>query len=183
MEPDAKLPAELEHGERRSVIPDNGVIRGVSRASNLSEQLRNFARQDTLVLQSTNQVVLSLFARREQADLGCQELSEKLGELTQLQESGVRILREVPLGKHSQTNELLVVLLELREVCLRGAHPHAVHWFVPSKTCASNTAVATLLQPTATTRQEEFAQMRSPDSPQAGICDGIRRTALGGTNG
>ena len=57
-----------------------------------------------------------LLRRREQTDSGSEELGQYLGELTQLQEAGVRVFRKIPLRQHTQAQELFVMLLQLGEV-------------------------------------------------------------------
>lgn len=96
------------------------VIRGVARAPNFAEELSYLAGEDALVLQAAKEVVLRFFARRVQADLRGHQLREELGELAQLQQRSVRVVRKVALRKHAQTHELFVVHSEVCKVRARS---------------------------------------------------------------
>src|SRR5262249_8348930 len=100
MKPDAELPCDLEDGERSTMVAGDGVTRGVTRASDFTEELYDLSREDPLILQSTKEVILRLVARGVETYLGGHELCEQLRELPQLQDRGVRIVGEVPFGKH-----------------------------------------------------------------------------------
>jgi hypothetical protein len=56
------------------------------------------------------------------------ELRQKLGELPQLEQRGVRVIGKVPLREHAQAQELCVVLLQVGEVA--GEKRRLVHRLV-----------------------------------------------------
>src|SRR5262245_4296997 len=98
------------------MVARHSMARGVASPSHFPEKLSDLARENALVLQAAQQVVLGLLRGLIQADLRCYELSEKLGELPQLEERGIRVVGKVPLREHAQTQELLVVLLQVSKV-------------------------------------------------------------------
>ena len=59
-----------------------GVAGGVAGAPYFAKELGNLARENALVLQAAQQVVLGLLGRLVHADLRRYELCQKLGELT-----------------------------------------------------------------------------------------------------
>jgi hypothetical protein len=63
-----------------------------------------------------------------QADFRRHELRQQLGKLPQLEERGVRVVGKVPLREHTQTQELLVVLLQMGKVT--GEQQGLVHRLV-----------------------------------------------------
>lgn len=65
---------------------------------------------------------LSLLRRHVGADICRDMLREEFSQLAQLEQRGVRILREIPFREQTQAQELLVVLRELSEVGLDGCH-------------------------------------------------------------
>ena len=50
------------------MVADHGMARGVSGSTYFAEQLRHFAREDALVLQTTNQLELRFFRSRVETD-------------------------------------------------------------------------------------------------------------------
>src|SRR5689334_23274550 len=93
------------------------MVRSVSGSAHFAEELGNVPREDSLILQSPKEIVLRLLARHIDPNLRRDQLSKQLSELPQLQQAGIRIIREIALREHPQAHELLVVGLEIREVC------------------------------------------------------------------
>jgi len=122
VEPDADLPGELECCERGAVISDQRVAGGVACPPDFTEELGNLARKDTLILQSADKLILGLLRRHIGTDIRRDMLREQLGQLAQLEQRGIRVLREIPFREQPQAQELLVVLRELGEVGLDGCH-------------------------------------------------------------
>jgi hypothetical protein len=116
VEPEPELPGNLERSQGNAMVARLGVARGVTGATHLAEELGDLAWEYALVLKAAQQVILGLLRRLLQADLRRHELRQKLGELPQLEERGVRIIRKVALRKHAQA--LRVVLLQMgRSYC------------------------------------------------------------------
>ena len=58
------------------------------------------------------------------------ELSQQFGELAELDEAGIRIIMEVPLGERPQPHELHVVLFKEKEIarfCPHALAPTPAH--------------------------------------------------------
>ena len=110
------------------MIAHHGVAGGVAGAPHFTEELGDLARQNALILQAAQQIVLGLLGRLIQADLRRHELRQQLGELPQLEKRSVRVVGKVALRKHTQAQELLVVLLQVGEVA--GEKRQLVHRFV-----------------------------------------------------
>jgi hypothetical protein len=89
---------------------------GVPGSPDLPEELRDLGGQDALVLKPPNQIVLGLARRLIFADIGRDVLREQLGELSQLEERGVGVIREIAFRQHAETQELLVMRFELGEI-------------------------------------------------------------------
>ena len=79
----------------------------------------DFAGEDALILEPTEEIELRFFGIRIEPDLRGHELREQLGELPELQKSGIGILGEIPLGEHAKADELVVMGLEMREIGTR----------------------------------------------------------------
>ena len=60
VEPEPELPGDLERGEGGAMVARHGVARGVAGAPHFTEELGDLARQNALVLQAAQQVVLGL---------------------------------------------------------------------------------------------------------------------------
>jgi hypothetical protein len=58
VEPEPELPGDLEHGQGGAMVTRYGVARGVAGAPHFAEELGDLARQNALVLQAAQQVVL-----------------------------------------------------------------------------------------------------------------------------
>jgi hypothetical protein len=129
VEPEPELPCDLECGQGSAMVTRYGMAGGIAGAPYFAKELGNLARQNTLILQAAQQVVLGLLWRLIQTDLRRYELCQKLGELPQLEERGIRVIGKVALRKHAQTQELLVVLLQTGEVAgeKRWLMHHLVH--------------------------------------------------------
>ena len=98
------------------MVAAQAMVGIVACLANLSEQRPDFAWNDALVLQSPDQIDLHLVGRREDSHVRRRELREQFGQLSELQEAGVRIVGKVALGKHPEAHELLIVRLEMSEV-------------------------------------------------------------------
>jgi hypothetical protein len=88
-----------------------GMAGDIAGAPHFVKELGDLSWENALVLQAAQQVVLGLLGRLVQADLCRHELRQKLGELPQLEERGIRVVGKVPLRQHAQAQELCVVLL------------------------------------------------------------------------
>jgi hypothetical protein len=116
VEPDAELPDDLECGECSSMVARERVVGGVPRSSDLAEELVDFHGEDAVVAEPQEEFVLTILRAVEDADIGGDELGEELGELAELEKAGVRILGEIPFRQHAETQELLIVRLQMGEV-------------------------------------------------------------------
>ena len=103
VEPDANLPGELECREHGAMISDQRMTGGVACSPHFIEELGNLARKDALLLQAADEFVLCLLRRHIDADMCRDMLGEELCQLAQLEQRGIRILREIPFREQTQT--------------------------------------------------------------------------------
>ncbi|ENO88345.1 hypothetical protein C665_02312 [Thauera aminoaromatica S2] len=82
------------------MVATQAMVRVVTCLAHLGEQGPNFAWNDSLVLQSPEQVDLLLVRRRIDSHLRRCELREQLRQLAKLQEASVRVIRKIALGEH-----------------------------------------------------------------------------------
>ena len=66
----------------------------------------------------------------EDADVRGDHLGEDFGELPELEEAGIRVLREVTLGQHPETQELPIVRLQMGEVAAEAVGRFGRAWHV-----------------------------------------------------
>jgi len=52
VEPEAELPADLQAGQRSTMVTGHGVAGGVAGSTNFSKELSNIARQNALILEA-----------------------------------------------------------------------------------------------------------------------------------
>ena len=116
MKPQADLPGKLERGQRAAMIAGQRVAGRIAAAPHFIEHLVHFARQYPVILQTPQQVVLRFFRGNEQSRPGCQQLRQRFRQLTQLQKTGVRIVRKILFRQHPEMQQLFVVLTQYREV-------------------------------------------------------------------
>lgn len=103
-------------GQPGAMVAGQRMVGGVPRSAHFAEQLRHLPREDALVLQAANQLLLRFFPRGEQADPGGDVLREEFGELAELQERRVGVVGEVALGEEAEAHQLFVVRAEHGEV-------------------------------------------------------------------
>jgi hypothetical protein len=116
VEPDPELPSDLEGSERGPVVAGEGVVRGIPGPSDLAEKLVDLVGENPVVAQPVEKIVLPFLRPFEDADVRSDHLGEDFAQLAELQQAGVRILREIPLGQHPETQQLLIVRLQMGEV-------------------------------------------------------------------
>jgi hypothetical protein len=93
---------------------------GISRAADFAEELVNFVREDAVVSQAGQEFVLSILTAKN-ADVGCHNLGNQLGQLPQLEEAAIRVVGEIAFCEHPQSEELLIVELQMSEVAAQGS--------------------------------------------------------------
>ena len=98
------------------MVPGEAMVGLVAEPAQLVEQPGDLARDDAAGLQPAQQVDLLLVRHRVQPHPRGQLLRQELGELSQLQQAGVRVLGEVALGEHAEPPQLLVVRLQDAEI-------------------------------------------------------------------
>ena len=81
VEPDTKLPSDLQRREGGTVIPRQRMARRVASAPHLAKELSDIPRDDPVVLQPTDELVLGLLGRKEKPHLGRDVLREQLRQL------------------------------------------------------------------------------------------------------
>src|SRR5262249_43505029 len=109
----------LETTERGAMIASECVACRIARATQFVEQLGNFPRDNPMILQPPQEIILRLLRRGEQANPCSGLLGQQLGELPQFQQTGVGIIREILFCQHAEPQELTIILLQMREIGLR----------------------------------------------------------------
>jgi len=121
VEPDGKLPSDLEARQRRRVVAPVLMDRLVASAAQVMEEIDHVPRVGRIAPKATEQVGLRFVHRHEHAGTGSDLLCEKLAELPQLHQAGDGVVGEVALGQGGNADQGVVVRGEEAEVDrLRG---------------------------------------------------------------
>ena len=121
VEPDADLPNDLKHRQSGAVVARQRVVGGISRAADFAEELVDLVGEDAVVAQAAEEFELAVFRAIEDADVRRYELCEDFGQLPKFQETGIRIFGEIAFCEHPQSEELLIVELQMSEVAAQGS--------------------------------------------------------------
>ena len=98
------------------MVAGQRVAGGVTGTPDFTEELGNLARQEALIPEPSQQVELRLFRGEIKSNVGGRQLRQELSKLAELEKAGVRIIGEVPLRQQPQTQELIVMLLQMGEI-------------------------------------------------------------------
>src|SRR6266550_5479657 len=82
----------------------------------LGKELVNLLGQYALIAQSPEKFILPFLRTFVDAYISRRNLGDAFGELTQLEQAGVRVVGEITFCQHPDTKQLFIVLLQLGEV-------------------------------------------------------------------
>lgn len=117
MKPEPELAGDFQGGQGLGVIAGMRMRGLVAGDADLVKEIQRLAWHDLLGLQPAQQVGLCLVRGRENARAGRNLLGEKLAELANLDQTGVRIVPKIPFGQCAQPHELRIVRVQKVEIC------------------------------------------------------------------